>query len=340
MNPSAAIYGCAGPVLTAEERAFFRDADPLGFILFARNCVAPDQLRALVHELRACVDRADAPVLIDQEGGRVQRLKPPHWRAAPPAARFGELFRRDPAAGRRAARLNGLAIGGELAALGIDVDCVPVLDVPVPGAHDVIGDRAFAADAAVVAELGRAMAEGLMAAGVLPVIKHVPGHGRAQVDSHHALPRVDTPAHLLRQTDFVPFKALADHPWAMTAHVLYTDIDPDRPATTSPAIIERVIRGWMGFQGLLLSDDLSMNALGGSLGERARAALAAGCDVALHCNGRLDEMRAVAETAGPLSPRGLARVADGRRRLPATPAAAAIAQAAAAECEGLLGAVA
>ncbi len=313
--PKAAIFGCAGLSLSAEEKDFFRRHDPFGFILFARNCDTPEQIAALVRELRASVRRADAPVLIDQEGGRVQRLKPPRWRQAPPAARFGELFRRDPALGREAVEFNMRLIAAELVALGIDVDCVPCLDVPVPGAHDVIGDRAFATQAEIVADLGRIAANTMLDMGVMPVIKHIPGHGRAGVDSHHALPRVETAIIELQHSDFLPFTALSDMPWAMTAHVLYTAIDARHPATTSKVAIERIIRGVIGFQGLLLSDDLSMQALGGTLGERATAALAAGCDIALHCNGQMAEMEQVAAVTGALSPQAQARIVRGRARL-------------------------
>ena len=297
----AAILGCAGLALSAEERDFFRDADPFGFILFQRNCQTPDQVRRLVQDLRASVGRADAPVMIDQEGGRVARLKPPAWRKAPAAGRFGELAARDANAAVEAARLNAQLMGHELAELGITVDCAPVLDLQFPGASNVVGDRGFAGDPALVADLGRAVCEGLLAAGVAPLVKHLPGHGRALVDSHHALPEVATPLETLRQTDFVPFQRLSNVPWGMTCHVVYKAIDAVRPATTSPVVINEIIRGEIGFAGILVSDDLSMEALQGDLGDRARRARAAGCDLALHCNGRLDEMRAVAATAGPLS---------------------------------------
>lgn len=325
--PCATIFGCQGLALADEEREFFRRADPLGFILFARNCDTPAQIAALVRELRATVGRHDAPVLIDQEGGRVQRLKPPRWRQAPPARRFGELYRRDPQAGREAVHLNMKLIAADLLALGIDVDCVPLLDVPVPGAHDVIGERAFALEPEVVADLGRVAAGTLLEMGVMPVIKHLPGHGRAGVDSHFDLPRVDTPVVELQHSDFLPFKALADMPWGMTAHVLYTAIDDRHPATTSATVIDRIIRGHIGFDGLLLSDDLSMQALGGSLAERAAASLAAGCDIALHCNGKLAEMAAVAGASPRLSDKAQRRVARAleRRAAAAQPTASQIA---------------
>jgi beta-N-acetylhexosaminidase len=299
---AAAIFGCAGPTLTDEEHRFFRDVDPLGFVLFKRNCETADQLRILVRSLRDSVGRADAPVLIDQEGGRVARLRPPEWRAAPAPGRIGAVAAADRARGLEAARLNATLMGRELADLGIDVDCTPVLDLQFPGAHaGIVGDRALGSDPELVAALGRATCDGLLAAGVEPVIKHIPGHGRALVDSHHDLPRVDAPLAELRRTDFVPFQRLADMRWGMTCHVVYTAVDPERPATQSPKIVGEIIRGEIGFDGVLLTDDLSMNALQGSLGERAGRALAAGCDVALHCNGKLDEMREVAAAAGPLS---------------------------------------
>jgi beta-N-acetylhexosaminidase len=311
----AMILGCAGLELSAEEKEFFRHNQPLGFILFARNCDTPEQIAKLTADLRLSVGRDDAPVLIDQEGGRVQRLKPPRWRQAPTARRFGDLFRRDPELGREAVEFNMRLIAADLIPLGLDVDCVPCLDVPVPGAHDVIGERAFALQPEIVADLGRVAANTMLDMGIMPVIKHVPGHGRAGVDSHHDLPRVDTSVIELQHSDFLPFASLSDMPWGMTAHVLYTAIDAERPATTSPVVIERIIRGVIGFQGLLLSDDLSMQALGGTLGDRARASLAAGCDVALHCNGKMDEMAQVADATGPLTPAALQRLARGRTRL-------------------------
>jgi beta-N-acetylhexosaminidase len=311
---NACILGCAGPVLTREETAFFEDARPWGFILFKRNVEDPGQLRALVEALRATVGRPDAPVLIDQEGGRVQRLGPPHWPAYPPGRAYGEL----PAAEREEiARLGARLIAHDLAAVGINVDCLPVLDVPEPGAHDVIGDRAYAATPAGVASLGRAAAEGLISGGVLPVIKHIPGHGRAHADSHKTLPRVDAPLAELSAVDFAPFRALADMPLGMTAHVVYTAIDPEHPATTSSQVISEVIRGAIRFDGLLMSDDLSMQALSGGFAERARASLAAGCDVVLHCNGDRAEMQAVLAGVGSLAGLALARADAALARLPA-----------------------
>ncbi|HTY69741.1 MAG TPA: beta-N-acetylhexosaminidase [Alphaproteobacteria bacterium] len=311
--PRPVIFGCAGLALTAAERAFLRDADPLGFILFGRNIQDPDQVRGLVAELRAAVARADAPVLIDQEGGRVARLKPPHWREAPPAGRIGALVAaRGVDAACEAARLNSRLLASELADLGIDVDCAPVADVPVPDAHGIIGDRAFAADPVLVGKLAHAAAIGLLEGGVIPIVKHIPGHGRARADSHVALPVVDEPEADLERSDFLPFRTLAHLPWAMTAHVLYRAIDPDRPATTSSRVIDQVIRGWMGFDGVLVSDDLSMEALKGDLASRARAAMGAGCDLVLHCTGVLAEMEEIASVLPPLSEATALRLRRGR----------------------------
>jgi beta-N-acetylhexosaminidase len=302
---SAVIFGCAGKTLDPAERAFFRDADPLGFILFARNCEDPEQIRGLVAALRDSVGRADAPVLIDQEGGRVARLRPPHWRRYPSGAQIAALGGDAPAVARAAAQL----IADDLRLLGITVDCLPVLDLSFPGADPVIGDRSFGADPDRVAALGRAACEGLLAGGVLPVIKHIPGHGRGTVDSHIALPVVEASRDALAATDFAPFRKLNDMPWAMTAHIVYTALDPDRPATLSPTVIDGMIRRAIGFDGVLVSDDLSMQALGGSLSERAAGAIAAGCDLVLHCNGKLDEMRDIAAATEALTPAAQQRVA-------------------------------
>lgn len=300
-RPAAVIFGCAGTRLDREERAFFRDTDPLGFILFARNCETAEQIRALVGELRAAIGRADAPVLIDQEGGRVARLRPPLGHAIPPARQFGDLYGTDATAACRAAQAAGRLIAHDLAVLGIDVDCAPVLDLARPETTAAIGDRAFADAGATVAALGRAFAEGLLAGGVLPVIKHMPGHGRARVDSHKELPTVDADAGTLAASDFVPFGSLADLPLGMTAHIRYTALDAEQPATCSPVVIGDVIRGRLGFDGLLMSDDLAMAALAGSHGARAARALAAGCDIALHCTGQLADMRDVAAEVGPMT---------------------------------------
>jgi beta-N-acetylhexosaminidase len=309
--PLACIFGCAGTALTDDERRLYRETKPLGFILFQRNCESPSQIGALIAEMRRCVERADAPVLIDQEGGRVQRLKPPTWRKAPPAAVIGDLAKRNLPAAIEAARLNARLIAEELAALGFNADCAPVLDLRLPITHQAIGDRAYSDDPAIVSALGRAACEGFIAGGIVPVPKHMPGHGRATADSHKELPRVTASVEELERTDFVPFRNLRDMPWAMTAHILFTALDATAPATASKTIIERVIRGKIGFQGLLFSDDLSMQALEGSLGQRAQRALAAGCDVALHCNGNMGEMCEVAGAAPPLTPAAIERVTAG-----------------------------
>ncbi len=334
MAVHALIVGCAGPRLSADEIAFLRDADPWGLILFRRNCVDPEQVRTLVAEFRSAVGRDDAPVLIDQEGGRVQRLGPPHWPKYPPGRAFASVATNDPLAARELARLGARLIAHDLGAVGITVDCLPVLDVPVPGSHDIIGDRAYGTSPDQVARLGRAAAEGLLAGGVLPVIKHIPGHGRAAADSHADLPVVAASREELEATDFLPFRTLTDLPLAMTAHVVYASVDPRHPATTSRKVMRDVIRGSIGYGGLVMTDDLSMNALKGSLGERTRASFRAGCDVALHCNGRLAEMIEVAaETprlagkAGRRADAALARirhqpepldVEEGRARFAAT----------------------
>jgi beta-N-acetylhexosaminidase len=304
---SRAIYGCAGTELSVAERDFFRQTRPWGFILFARNISDSAQVKVLVDKLRESVDDGLAPVLIDQEGGRVARLKPPHWHKRPPAAHFGALHLENPDAAREATYLNARLIAHDLFSLGINVDCLPVLDVPVSGAHDIIGDRAFAKDPTTVITLGRAQIEGLMEGGVLPVMKHIPGHGRAGADSHLALPRVSARREELSASDFVTFRSLDQCPVAMTAHVVYESIDPQRPATTSPKVIRDVIRGEIGFEGLLMSDDLSMKALDGALSVRARQAQFAGCDLVLHCNGNLDEMRDVASEVKTLDGQSLKR---------------------------------
>ena len=305
--PRAVIFGCAGLTLSEEERAFFRESDPFGFILFARNCADPEQLKALVADLRASVQRREAPVLIDQEGGRVARLQAPHWRHPPAQGVFAEMAEISIDRARRAAWLNARLIGRELAAAGITVDCLPVLDLPQAGAHGIIGDRALGRDPATIAALGKAICDGLLAESVLPVIKHIPGHGRAGVDSHRELPVVDASLETLRETDFEPFRLLAAQPWAMTAHVVFSAIDPDRPATVSAEAIGSVIRREIGFNGLLLSDDIGMEALSGDFAQRASASLSAGCDIVLHCSGKLDEMRLAAEGAGPMTPDAEAR---------------------------------
>src|SRR5674476_888323 len=293
MAARAFITGLSGLNVSANERAFLREAQPWGLIIFKRNVNTPQQVTELTKSFRDAVGWA-APVLVDQEGGRVQRLGPPHWPIFPPGARYGAIYDRDVASGLAAARLGGHLIAAELSVLGIDVDCLPLADVLVPGADPVIGDRAYGTEPGKVAAIAGAIAQGLLAGGVLPVLKHLPGHGRATADSHHKLPVVDTDRATLESTDFAAFRPLASLPLGMTAHVVFSAIDPVAPATTSVTMVRQVIRGSIGFQGLLMSDDVSMNALSGSIAERSRAALSAGCDVVLHCNGNLAEMAAVA----------------------------------------------
>lgn len=296
----AAIVGLRGTVLGLDERQLFLGRPPTGFILFARNCAEPGQVAALTAELRSLFPERHVPILIDQEGGRVMRLRPPHWPSLPPAALIGALASADAARAIEAAGRLGRAIGEELRLLGIDVDCAPCLDVHRPETTSAIGDRAFATDAVLVGQLGRAMADGLLAAGVLPVMKHLPGHGRAVVDSHELLPVVEADLAEIEAVDLVPFRMNADLPLAMTAHVVFTAIDPKLPATHSAKVIGGVIRHAIGFGGVLLSDDLGMKALGGSFGDRAARALEAGCDIALHCSGDLVEAAAVLDAAGEL----------------------------------------
>lgn len=319
---SAVIYGCAGPVLTEEERSFFRDASPWGFILFARNIETPGQVARLTAELRETVGW-DAPILIDQEGGRVARLRAPHWREWPPVREQGErgLSEIDV---MESLRLRSQAIAAELLALGIDVNCVPLLDVPQPNAHPIIGDRALGETPSDVALRGREVVSACLEAGLLPVVKHLPGHGRALHDSHLELPRVTAPVEELRRTDFLPFRSLRDAPLGMTAHITYEAIDPDACVTLSPRGIA-VIRDEIGFDGLLMTDDLSMHALKGPMGERARRSLQAGCDLVLHCNGDMGEMRAIQPECPPLgeaASRRSARALALRGNRPALDAAA------------------
>ena len=318
MQSRAFITGVSGPELTAAERGFIRSERPWGFILFKRNIGTPRQVALLVQELRESADVPDAPILIDQEGGRVQRLGPPHWPVYPPGALFGALYDVDPALGLSAARLSARLIAADLGDLGISVDCLPLADLPVAGADAVIGNRAYGSEPKKVAAIARAVTQGLEQGGILPVLKHIPGHGRATADSHFGLPTVDTSGTELERTDFAAFQPLADLPMAMTAHVVFSALDPAHPATTSATIIEQVIRGVIGFQGLLMSDDVSMKALAGSIAERTGAIFSAGCDVVLHCNGLLDEMREVAAETPELSGKAQdrARRALGSRRAP------------------------
>jgi beta-N-acetylhexosaminidase len=318
MAARAFITGLSGPRLVDEERAFLREARPWGLILFKRNVEGKSQVAELIGEALHEVG-AEAAVLVDQEGGRVQRLGPPHWPAYPPGAAYARLFERDPRAGLAAARLGARLIAADLAELGINVDCLPLADVPVGDADAVIGDRAYGDTPAQVAAIAGAVAEGLLEGGVLPVLKHIPGHGRATADSHERLPVVHADRATLEATDFAAFRLLKNLPLGMTAHVVFTAIDPVLPATTSATMIGEVIRGFIGFDGLLMSDDISMGALSGSVGVRTRAALSAGCDVVLHCNGRLDEMREVAAAAPTLAGEAARRAeaAFAARRSPA-----------------------
>jgi beta-N-acetylhexosaminidase len=302
------IFGLSGVAVTAEERALFRDAEPAGYILFKRNVVDRDQLRALTDELREIAGRDDLAILIDQEGGRVQRMQPPVWDKLPAAGEpFGRLYARAPMSAIEAARANAEAIALTLRDVGITVDCLPLLDVRQPGAHDIIGDRSFGSDPVMVAALGRAVLDGLRAGGCCGIVKHIPGHGRSVVDSHLVLPLVAASAAQL-EADIAPFKALSSAPMAMTAHVVYEAWDKDRCATLSPFVIQEVIRGKIGFDGLLMSDDIDMKALSGTAGEKARAAIAAGCDIALDCWGRMDEMREIVKLIPDISDAARARL--------------------------------
>jgi len=306
MPARAFITGLAGLTISANERAFLREAQPWGLIIFQRNVSSPAQVSDLIRSFRDLVGW-QAPVLVDQEGGRVQRLKPPQWPAYPAGARYGELYDCAPEVGLAAARLAGHLIAADLRPLGVDVDCLPLADVPVAGGDPIIGDRAYGSEPGKVAAIAAAIAQGLTAGGVLPVLKHLPGHGRAGADSHLRLPVVDTPRATLEATDFAAFRPLAGLPLGMTAHVVFSSIDPVAPATTSVTMVREVIRGFIGFQGLLMSDDISMGALSGTLAARSQAALAAGCDVVLHCNGDLREMTQVASVVPELSGAALAR---------------------------------
>jgi len=311
-RPRAAIFGCLGTVLDPDERRFFRDCDPLGFILFARNCDTPEQVHALVSDLRESVGRDNAPVLIDQEGGRVQRLKPPRWSAYPSARKLVNGVRHArPQHLAEAIYLNARLIAHDLSVLGIDVNCTPVLDVPGAGSHEIVGDRAYGDDPSEVAKMGKFVCDGMLAGGVLPVIKHIPGHGRARVDSHEELPVVVASRADLERVDFAPFRQLAHMPWGMTCHLMYPELDPEYPATHSSTIIGEIIRTYIGFDGVLCTDDLSMKALGGGVRQRAERALVAGCDLVLHCNADSREMHAVAEGVEVLTDKAMHRLQRG-----------------------------
>jgi len=304
----AAIYGLEGLELTDAERSFFRDADAAGFVLFKRNCEDADQVLRLTNALRDLSGRPDLPILIDQEGGRVARMRPPNWPAFPAAERFDELYALAPSSAIEAVRSNARAIALVLRASGVNVNALPLLDVRQEGASDIIGDRSFGSEPMQVAALGRAALDGMASAGVVGIIKHIPGHGRALVDSHKELPVVTASAEDL-ESDLEPFERLSTAPMGMTAHVVYTAWDPDHPATLSPTVIGDIIRGRIGFDGFLMSDDLGMEALQGDFGTRALGVVKAGCDVALHCSGKMDEMEAVAGFVPPLSADSEARLA-------------------------------
>lgn len=315
-NPRAVIFGCQTTRLLPEEKAFFERTNPLGFILFSRNCQTITQVQELTHELRKTVDRPDAPILIDQEGGQVARLKPPYWRAAPPAALFGAMAEEDPEKANWCVRANAWLIGRDLKDLGITVNCAPVVDVLRQMTHPVIGDRAFSHQPDIVAALSLQTIKGFQEAGIIPIIKHIPGHGQATVDSHEKLPTVCSPLENLATSDFEAFRQVCQYfkrktdilPWAMTAHIIYHAIDPIRPATQSPLVIDSVVRGHIGFTGFLISDCLTMKALEGSLGSRAMKSLDAGCDAVLHCSGALDEMIDIAAQTPVLKKESLDRL--------------------------------
>lgn len=314
--PAAAIYDCEGARLSAEERALFRDIDPWGFIVFARHCQGTDELRAHCDELRDCVGRADAPILIDQEGGRVVRMAPPLFPAHPAPAAFGELWRLDPAKAKEAARLNAYLLARLVSDCGANVNCVPMLDVPQPDADPtVIGDRAYAKHPDVIAALGAEVIEGTCQGGALPIVKHIPGHGRGLCDSHYELPKVCARKEDLMNVDFAPFRALKDAPMAMTAHVLYEAYDADRCATLSPIVIEEAVRGDIGFDGLLITDDLKMKALGGAFEDRVQGSYEAGCDIVLCCNFDMAEKKDSAKALRNLSDRPKERADAAMARL-------------------------
>lgn len=305
-TPKAVIYGCSGLQLTAEEKAFFTKERPLGFILFARNCQSPSQVKSLVKALKESAGHPEPLILIDQEGGRVARLKPPHWREYPPARRMALVAKQDEKLAEKMIYASARLIASELLPLGINVDCLPLADVPVEGSHDIIGDRAYGTDPEIVAKMAGVAAKALLDGGVLPVLKHIPGHGRATVDSHLDLPVVTASLEELRNTDFVPFKQQANLPLGMTAHVKYEAIDAEQVATLSPKAI-KLIREEIGFDGLLMSDDISMKALNGDLSELSKQAIIAGCDIVLHCNGVMEEMVKIGAAVGPLSSAALER---------------------------------
>ena len=318
-NPMAAIVGLAGTELTANEKHFIRRYNPYGFILFKRNCQSPQQIKKLTRELRDATGRSDTPILIDQEGGRVARLRGDGYASLPPMQVFGDMYKKDKTRARRALTVNVKIIAAELLALGIDVDCIPVLDVPVRGADNIIGDRAFARDPHVVADLGEVAVAAALSAGLMPIIKHIPGHGRAMCDSHLDLPVVKTPIKKLWETDFLPFRQLHHAPWAMLAHVVYSAIDPVMPASLSPIVID-YIRHNIKYDGVLIGDDLSMKALRGSYARRTQRSIDAGADLVLHCNGNMAQMEKVASACPPISALSMRRLTRAKR-MRAKPAA-------------------
>jgi beta-N-acetylhexosaminidase len=316
-NNRSFISGCESYALTSPERTFFREMQPWGLILFARNCQTPAQLKELTSEFREIVGRKDAPVLIDQEGGRVQRMSPKTgpWRSYPAPASLGRLYETSPLLALRTARSIGRLMASDLIEAGVNVNCVPVLDIPQPDSHVIISDRAYSPNSHVALALARAHVTGFAAGGILSIVKHMPGHGRAKVDSHQELPRVTATRQELEATDFVPFAAFADAPMAMTCHIVFEAIDKDNPATQSRAVIRNVLRKQIGFEGLLITDDLSMKALGGTYAEKASRSFEAGCDVVLHCNGHFDEMQEVAEASPSLAGKALRRAKAALRQL-------------------------
>lgn len=340
MDRKAWIAGCSGTTLTPDERAFFVDERPWGFILFGRNVESAEQVKALCAQLQEFGDGQPLPIFIDQEGGRVRRLKPPLAHPLPAGRALGAVYARDRQAGIAAARAHGRLLAADLQRYGINADCIPCLDLAFDGAHSVIGDRALSSDPEAVAAMGRAMAEGAMALGVLPVMKHLPGHGRVRVDSHYDLPHVDTEMPVLAAQDMQPFKALSDLPAAMTAHILYESIDPSMPGTLSSTVIEKTIRGTIGFDGLLMTDDISMKALSAPIAVSAGRAIEAGCDIVLHCNGDLAEMRDVAGAVPVLSGLAARRAAHAAAFIRQPPSAPVEVDEVWSEYQGLVGALA
>ena len=315
--PLAVILGCAGSKLSKNEQALFKETNPFGLILFDRNCVNPDQVKALTNEFRHVIGQEGAPVFIDQEGGRVTRLKPPHWRHPPPAQSFVDLANlKGEEIASKAIQLNFRLIAEDLHALGINVDCTPVLDIPIGCADPIIGDRALGNDLELIKKLATAVCDGLLSGRVLPVIKHIPGHGRALVDSHIDLPTVDATIEELMETDFEAFRSFNEMPLAMTAHIIFSEIDGNNPVTVSRRVIEKVVRGYIGYDGLLISDDLSMQALSGGIKERTWEALDAGCDLVLHCNGKMDEMISVVAGAENMTDKACERWSHATQLLP------------------------